>query len=46
MTYHDKIQLTLIVMPRPINRRRATASFGATDLGWKLRTTAAGRKLS
>ena len=46
MTYHDKIQLTLIIIALPIKRRRATASFGATDLGWRLRTTAAGRKLS
>ena len=28
MTYHDKIQLTLIIIaPPPIRRRRATASF-------------------
>jgi len=44
MKYHDKIQLTFIILP--IKRRRATASFGATDLGWRLRTIAAGRKLS
>jgi hypothetical protein len=46
MTYHDKIQLTLIIMPLPIKRRRATASFRATDLGWSLRTTVPATKLS
>ena len=37
--------LRLSSLPRPIKRRRATASFGATDLGWRLRTTAAGKAL-
>jgi hypothetical protein len=45
MTYHDKIQLTIIIVALPIKWRRATASFGATRLGWRLRTTGPGRRL-
>jgi hypothetical protein len=45
MTYHDKVQLTAIIIALPIKRQRATVSFRATGLGWSLPTTVAGRKL-
>ena len=37
MAYHGKTQLTIIIVAPPRTKlRRGTASFGATDLGWRL----------
>jgi hypothetical protein len=46
MKYHDKVQLTLIIIAPPVKRQRATVSFRATESGWRLHTTATERKLS
>jgi hypothetical protein len=45
MTYHDKTQLTLIIIASPDQAAEGDRLFKSQGLGWSLRTTVPGRKL-
>ena len=47
MKYHDKIQLTLMIIAPPDQAAEGDRLFQESrGLGWSLRTTVTGRKLS